>query len=116
METTNTNNVYTLTKNVLKNGKFKYVVTDQNGNVISDRTSARDYVACTACMRFCFGRLDLIGKGDHGKYIKRAIEYSQTTEEQWAKWGATFNCTREYLIETSKQSFIDLNKIAYLNA
>lgn len=116
MEATNTNNVYTLTKNVLKNGKFKYVVTDQNGNVISDRTSARDYVACTACMRMCFGRLDLIGKGDHGKYIKRSIEDMQTTEEQWANWGKNYRCTREEFIEGAKKCYQSLNSIAYLNA
>lgn len=68
--TTNTQSVYTLTKTTLKNGKFQYVVTDQDGNVISNRMSTREYVACTANGSFYFGRLDLIGKGDHGRGIK----------------------------------------------
>lgn len=65
-----TNKIYTLTKTTLKNGKYLYVVTDNEGNVISERKSNREYVACTIHGTMFFGRLDLIGKGDHGRYIR----------------------------------------------
>lgn len=52
-----------------KGKKYQYTVTDEKGNVVSTRTSARNYVACTANGEFYFGRLDLIGKGDHGKRL-----------------------------------------------
>ena len=55
-----------------KGKKIEYTVTDENGNVISKRMSSREYVACTANGEFYFGRLDLIGKGDHGKTLSRA--------------------------------------------
>lgn len=49
---------YILSKKA-KGKKYQYTVTDEKGNVISTRTSARDYVACTANGEFYFGRLDL---------------------------------------------------------
>ena len=55
-------------------GKFLYIVKDETGNVISKRQSFRKYVACTINGQFYFGRLDLIGKGDHGKQLKRLSE------------------------------------------
>lgn len=58
-----------------KAGKFHYTVTDESGKVISERKSNREYVACTICGSFYFGRLDLIGKGDHGRFLKG---YSQS--------------------------------------
>lgn len=64
---------YILSKKA-KGKKYQYTVTDEKGNVISTRTSARDYVACTANGEFYFGRLDLIGKGDHGKGLSRTTE------------------------------------------
>jgi len=67
---------YILSKKA-KGKKYQYTVTDEKGNVISTRTSARDYVACTANGEFYFGRLDLIGKGDHGKGLSRTTEYWQ---------------------------------------
>ena len=53
-----------------KAGKFHYQVIDENGQVISERKSNRVYVACTINGSHYFGRLDLIGKGDHGKAVK----------------------------------------------
>ena len=53
-----------------KAGKFYYQVIDENGTIISERKSNREYAACTARSGYYFGRLDLIGKGDHGKAIK----------------------------------------------
>lgn len=60
---------YILSKKV-KGKKYQYTVTDEKGNVISTRTSARDYVACTANGEFYFGRLDLIGKGDQRQRVE----------------------------------------------
>ena len=71
---------YILSKKA-KGKKYQYTVTDEKGNVVSTRTSARDYVACTANGEFYFGRLDLIGKGDHGK------EYNADTRNLRRGWG-----------------------------
>lgn len=60
-----------------KAGKFHYSVTDENGNIISERKSNNEYVACTINGRFYFGRIDLIGKGDHGKYLKFCAGYGR---------------------------------------
>lgn len=57
-----------------KNGKFLYQIIDQQGNVVSDRLSNRDYIAATPDGGFFFGRLDLIGKGDHGRNLKYMID------------------------------------------
>lgn len=58
---------YILVKKV-KGKKYEYQVIDADSKaIVSKRTSAREYVACTADGSFYFGRLDLIGKGDHGK-------------------------------------------------
>lgn len=60
---------YKLTKTV-KGKKFLYQVWDNNGNLVSERMSTRDYVACTFNGAYYFGRLDLIGKGDHGRHVR----------------------------------------------
>ena len=52
---------YILTK-TQKGKKYLYEVKDENGNVVSKRTSTRDYVACSVSGEFYFGRLDLVGK------------------------------------------------------
>lgn len=57
-----------------KAGKFHYQVVDETGNVLTDRKSNREYVACTINGEFFFGRLDLIGKGGHGRQVKRRNE------------------------------------------
>lgn len=53
-----------------KGDTFIYEVTNENGTLIAQRVSKRDFVACTASGDFFFGRLDLVGKGEHGKAIK----------------------------------------------
>lgn len=53
-----------------KAGRYHYTVTDATGKLISERKSNRQYVACTIYGQFYFGRLDLIGKGEHGKQLK----------------------------------------------
>jgi hypothetical protein len=57
-----------------KAGRYHYTVTDETGKFISERKSNRQYVACTIDGNFYFGRLDLIGKGEHGKRLKHAGE------------------------------------------
>lgn len=80
---------YILSKKA-KGKKYQYTVTDEKGNVISTRTSARDYVACTANGKFYFGRLDLIGKGDHGKRLSHATEILANPEKAYKKQIAYF--------------------------
>jgi hypothetical protein len=80
---------YILSKQA-KGKKYLYTVTDENGNVVSTRTSARDYVACTADGSFYFGRLDLIGKGDHGKRLSHIAEILANPEKAYKKSAAYF--------------------------
>lgn len=67
---------YTLkvTETNRKSGKYLYEITDESGNIYTKRTSNREYVAATFCGSFFFGRLDLIGKGDHGRHVKYCQE------------------------------------------
>ena len=58
----------TETKN--KAGKFLYEVIDEAGTVLTSRRSNRVYVACTIDGQYYFGRVDLVGKGDHGVRVK----------------------------------------------
>ena len=53
-----------------KGDTFIYEVTNENGTLTTRRISKRDFVACTASGVYFFGRLDLVGKGEHGKCIK----------------------------------------------
>lgn len=89
-----------------KAAAFHYTVTDENGTVISERKSNRVYVACTADGSFYFGRVDLIGGGDHGKQIK----YAQG-------WG--WNDSRTKLLPNMRPvdtvRLEKLNSIAYIN-
>ena len=75
---------YKLTK-TQKGKKNLYVVTDETGKQISQRLSARDYVACTADGRYFFGRRDLIGKGDHGKMLSYANDILSDPEKSYKK-------------------------------
>lgn len=65
-----------------KSGRYHYQVVDLNGKIISERTSDREYVACTIDGNFYFGRLDLIGKGQHGRRQKVESGY---------RWSAKHN-------------------------
>lgn len=70
---------YTLEVTETKNkaGIFHYKVLDETGALISERKSNREYVACTIDGEFYFGRLDLIGKGMHGRGLKRITSAKQ---------------------------------------
>lgn len=62
-----------------KSAKFLYSIVDENGNVLTTRSSNREYVAATKCGTFFFGRFDLIGKGDHGRWLNDILT-------MWAKF------------------------------
>lgn len=79
-----------------KGKKYEYTVTDENGKVISTRMSARDYVVCTENGEFYFGRLDLIGKRDHGKYLRWVNEILANPDLEYKKQ------TQYYTPEDSK--------------
>lgn len=65
----------TLTKTENKNGTFLYIVKDEQGNIITTRTSKNGkYVACSPSGNFYFSRVDLIGKGDSGRYFSEHPE------------------------------------------
>lgn len=111
---------YKLTK-TQKGTKFQYTVTDSQGNQISTRTSARDYVACTADGSYYFGRLDLIGKGDHGKTLRNmqdtlenpAKKYERTVAS-WMKKDLTFEEWEKSETKRAKSIIDSLTSIAYL--
>lgn len=88
----------------------------------------RDYVACTANGEFYFGRLDLIGKGDHGKGLSRTTEILANPERAYKKQVAYFvpSYRKEWIAENPADEWIarnvnwaterqkELNAIAYL--
>lgn len=53
-----------------KAAKYHYTITDESGAILSERKSNREYVAATIDGCYYFGRLNLVGKGDHGKQVK----------------------------------------------
>lgn len=73
-----------------KGDKYVYTVVDERNNVISTRTSKRNYVACTANGEFYFGRLDLIGKGSHGKEISYWNAVKNNPELEYRKFVCGF--------------------------
>lgn len=87
-----------------KGDKFVYTVTDESGNVISTRTSKRNYVACTANGEFYFGRISLIGKGEHGESVSSCRSFIRNPKGE-----------REDFIEYIKERLVDLTTIAYLS-
>lgn len=64
--------MYTLTKTEtnVKAAKFLYQVKNESGEILTERKSNRDYVACTINGQYFFGRKDLVGKGEHGQALK----------------------------------------------
>lgn len=111
----------------VKGKKFEYTVTNEKGKIISKRSSTCDYVACTANGEFYFGRLDLIGKGDHGKLLNKANLILSNPQKAWdndAKkyhifpntW-KTENPFEEWLkrsTDWAQRRKSELNSIAYL--
>lgn len=118
---------YILSKKA-KGKKYQYTVTNEKGNIISTRTSVRDYVACTANGEFYFGRLDLIGKGDHGKELRITAEILANPELAYKKQVACFvqSYRKKWIAENPADKWIacnvnwaakrqkELNEISYL--
>jgi len=102
----------TETKN--KAGKFHYQVIDENGTVISERRSNREYVACTPYGSYYFGRLDLVGKGEHGTAIRH---YNKTLGLTTFPYKNTMGLSPEEALEQlkkdAKETLNRLNSIAY---
>lgn len=120
----NTN--YTLAR-VKKGSKWLYQIEDNNGNVVATRTSARDYEAATINGEFFFGRVDLIGKGDHGKALRVFENYSANPKKEYAKIINSYvpsyrkKIMQEYTYENyvaemegRRKRYEELQKIAYL--
>lgn len=113
---------YTLTKTP-KGKRFLYEVKDADGNVVSKRTSTRDYIACTANGEYYFGRIDLIGKGEHGRMLNEAHrilfnprEYYQNKMRQWPKTyrAELYEAWCEEAQKWARNRLPDLERIAYL--
>ena len=92
-----------------KVGKFHYQVIDENGTVISERKSNREYVACTINGAFYWGRINLIGKGDYKHILAYAEKRSKYTELP-INWS---NGNLEQIIEDAKKDIFNLTNIAY---
>lgn len=87
-----------------KSAKFLYSIVDENGNVLSTRSSNREYVAATICGTFFFGRMDLIGKGEHGAYIKDCQKCIDSLSKKPAdEKKEYYNCTNGEYLEKTKQ-------------
>ena len=89
--------------NSKKPDSYLYTVTDETGKLISTRKSDRKYVACTANGSHYFGRLDLIGKGDHGRALRHYEQVGEVEEYH----GKMFPTNRE-------KNLADLRAIAYI--
>lgn len=74
-----------------KGDKFVYTVIDEKNNVISTRTSKKDYVACTVNGEFYFGRIDLIGKGEHGRCLSYNTKIINNPEKEYINFINGFN-------------------------
>jgi hypothetical protein len=104
----------TETKN--KAGKFHYQVIDENGTIISERKSNREYAACTAGGGYYFGRLDLIGKGEHGMALRHTIKNLALTKYPYQtlpKGIDNIEDAFKWYIEATKGTLENLNRIAY---
>ena len=107
-------NNYTLTKTQLKNGKYEYCVLDQDNNVITKRISSNNYVACTFNGKYFFGRLDLIGKGEHGQRLNNCEKKLKLTESEYQNSAYSKYSTYDEMVESAKNMITKLSTIAYL--
>lgn len=71
----------TRTETGRKSGKYHYqVINKATGEVVSERTSNREYQAASLQGNWYFGRPDLIGGGSHGQYYAQAMRNHPTPE------------------------------------
>lgn len=122
MTTTTTTSTFTLkvTETGNKASKFLYeIIDDATGYVISTRKSNREYVAATIDGNYFFGRLDLIGKGDHGKSLKWAKDQiNQDPEKYEAKrrklsFDGLVLDVFEVMVKKNQEAIEKINSIAY---
>ena len=73
-----------------KGNKYLYEVKNNEGVVLAKRLSSRDYIACTSNGELFFGRMDLIGKGEHGRQLSMYEKGAQDMKEKesFRKWCA----------------------------
>lgn len=105
---------YTLTK-VAKGQKYLYEVKDENGNVVSKRMSKRDYIACTANGEFYFGRIDLIGKGEHGRILNQMNDFLYNPKRLYEKIAKSMSPSyyRKWKLENPYNEWYDSMDIDY---
>jgi hypothetical protein len=74
-----------------KSARYHYTIVDESGKVTAERKSNREYAACLYDGSMFFGRIDLIGKGEHGRLLRfldgkgephPAIAYLETSNTQ----------------------------------
>lgn len=102
---------YILVKKV-KGKKYEYQVIDVDSKaIVSKRTSAREYVACTADGSFYFGRLDLIGKGDHGKQLSWVNKILSNPEKAYKEMAANWvpEYRKQWIAENPAEQWIARN-------
>ena len=102
---------YILVKKV-KGKKYEYQVIDADSKaIVSKRTSAREYVACTADGSFYFGRLDLIGKGEHGKQLSWVNKILSNPEKAYKEMAANWvpEYRKQWIAENPAEQWIARN-------
>ena len=95
-----------------KGKKFEYQVIDTESKaIVSKRTSARDYVSCVADGSYYFGRLDLIGKGDHGKQLSWVNKILSNPEKAYKEMAANWvpEYRKQWIAENPAEQWIARN-------
>ena len=95
-----------------KGKKFEYqVIHAESKAIVSNRTSARDYVACVADGSYYFGRLDLIGKGDHGKQLSWVNKILSNPEKAYKEMAANWvpEYRKQWIAENPAEQWIARN-------
>lgn len=107
-----------------KGKKFLYEVKDEQGHLYTKRLSSRDnYVACTLNGKFFFGRLDLIGKGEHNRVVtpyQDVIRAPKAHYEKMCDWWIrekedvmTYEAWKQNKFREYAQALYRLNTVVY---
>ncbi|MCD8286214.1 MAG: hypothetical protein LUD50_03190 [Clostridia bacterium] len=108
---------YTLRKETLKDGSFLYSVLDESGNVIKTRKTGHEYVACCVFDNLFFGKVSLIGKGEHARRIAYAKHVINGDTVKMDRFGHVTDLSKIYSSEERNQwraYLVALSVIAYL--
>jgi hypothetical protein len=62
----------------VKAAKYQYIVLDENGIMTCGKRSNDSFIACTINGSHYFKSLDEIGKGDHGRVVKKQVAKGKT--------------------------------------